>query len=339
METANYYFDTLPLHFRPQPLESFTSYLIRIAKTNGFRRYSQLNSFFEGYNRIAKFADYPPRSFGMLPIITICSESELLRTTFYHLGKKFGRVYNAPWLAGFLSGVVASSLRYCPYCLQEALYYSLSWRILPLIGCPRHACRLLEHCGHCRCPVSIFHSPFRIGICPTCGGDLRECIPSSLTEEELWRVSVASQEIEFLLCPYPSEFTETALLERVGKEFMLLRYDKQLTRRDVSHLTEIKEPSLEAIEVGRGAILRFYIEYATFLGVPLSQIFINALERKEEDLRIQLMPGKFYLTSGRLYPKAGQKWKGRVSFFQNSYEGKRRDADSAKKDYTRVAPF
>jgi hypothetical protein len=118
-----------------------------------------------------------------------------------------------------------------------------------------------------------------------------------LTEEELWRVTLASQEIEFLLCPHPSEFTETALLERVGKEFMLLRYDKHLKRKDASHLTEIRERILEAIEVGHGATLRFYIEYATFLGVPLSQIFINALERKEEDLRIKIMPGKFYLAS------------------------------------------
>ena len=294
---ADYYFDTLPLHPQPQPLESLTSYLTRVAEANEIRRYSQLNSFFGEYHRISSFTDYPPRSFGSLPVITSCSEFELLSTTFYHLGKKFGRSYGSPWLAGFLSGVVASSLRYCPHCLQEALYYSLSWRILPLVGCPRHACRLLEHCGHCSCPVPIFHSPFRIGMCPSCGGDLRECIPSRLTEEELWRVTIASREIEFLLRPLPYEITETALLERVGKEFMLLRYDKQLKRKDASLLTKIRERNLEAIELGRGATVRFYIEYANFLGVPLSQIYINALERKEEDLRIKIMPGKFYLAS------------------------------------------
>jgi hypothetical protein len=43
--------------------------------------------------------------------------------------------------------------------------------------------------------------------------------------------------------------------------------------------------------------------------------------------------------SGRLYPIARQKWKGRVSFFQNSDKGKRRDVDSAKRDYTRIAPI
>src|SRR5260221_10334632 len=37
--------------------------------------------------------------------------------------------------------------------------------------------------------------------------------------------------------------------------------------------------------------------YASYLGVPLSHIFISALERKEEDLRIRTMPGKYFLTS------------------------------------------
>ena len=296
-----YYFDTLTLHPPPQPLESFTSYLIRIAEANGRRRYSQLNPFFGEYYSISSFADYPPRSFGMLPVITICSESELLRTTFYHVGKKFGRVYDSPWLAGFLSGVVASSLRYCPHCLQEALYYSLAWRFLPLMGCPKHACRLLENCGHCGCPVSIFPAPFRMGICPTCGGDLRACISSRLTEVELLGVTAASREIEFLLCPQPWETTEPALLEKLGQEFMLLRDNKQLKRKDVCGEIGLSKGTLEAIELGGGgssaATLRWYFKYASYLGVPLSHIFLNALERKEADLRIRMMPGKYFLTS------------------------------------------
>jgi len=92
MNTRQYYFDALPLHPPPQPLESFTSYLTRLAEANGKKRYSQFNPFFGGYRSIFSFADYPPRSFGMLPAITTCSETELLRTTFYHVGKKFGRV-------------------------------------------------------------------------------------------------------------------------------------------------------------------------------------------------------------------------------------------------------
>ncbi len=91
------YFDTLPLHPQPQPLESFTSYLTRVAEANGIRRYSQLNPFFGEYHSISHFADYPPPSFGMLPVLTSCGETELLRTTFYHVGKKFGKVDDLPW--------------------------------------------------------------------------------------------------------------------------------------------------------------------------------------------------------------------------------------------------
>ena len=301
MYNALFYFDTLPIRPPSQPLESFTSYLTRVAEVNGMRRYSQLNPFFGEYRSISGFTDYPPRSFGMLPVITICGETELLRKTFYHVGKKFGRLYDSPWLAGFLSGVVASSLRYCPLCLQEALYYSLAWRFLPLIGCPKHACRLLEHCGHCGCPVSIFPSPFRMGICPTCGGNLRACISSGLTEVELLGVTAASREIEFLLCPHPWETTDPALLEKLGQEFMLLRDKKRLKRMDVSAETALSKGTLEAIELGysgsNGATLRWYFMYASYLGVPLSHIFISALERKEEDLRIKTMPGKYFLTS------------------------------------------
>ncbi len=301
MNTRQYYFDALPLRPPPQPFESFTSYLTRLAEANGKKRYSQFNPFFGGYRSIFSFADYPPRSFGMLPAITTCSETELLRTTFYHVGKKFGRVYEPSRLARFLSGVIASSLRYCPLCLQEALYYSLPWRFLPLIGCPKHACRLLEQCGHCNCSIPIFPAPFRMGICPTCGGDLRDCILSRLTEEEAQGVCAASREIVFFLCPHSWETTEPAFLEKLGQEFMLLRYNKQLKRRDVSAETDLARWILEAIELGQSGSsrtsLRWYFEYATYLGVPLSHIFINTLQRKEEDLKIKTMPGKYFLTS------------------------------------------
>src|SRR2546425_6504953 len=126
MDIALYYFDTLPLHPRPRPLESFTSYLTRIAEANGISPLSGLKAFFGDYSHISSFADYPPRSFGMLPMLVTHSEDELFETTFYHAGKKFGRVCQPRSLASFFSGLIASSLRFCPLCLQEDLYYRLT---------------------------------------------------------------------------------------------------------------------------------------------------------------------------------------------------------------------
>jgi transcriptional regulator with XRE-family HTH domain len=301
MNIIQYYFDTFPLRPPLQPFESFTSYVTRVAESNGKRKYSQLKPFFGEIYNIAKLADYPLRSFGMLPTMTNNSESELLRTTFYHVEKKFGRAYDFLWMSNFLSGVIASSLRYCPLCLQEALYYSLIWRFLPLKGCPKHACHLLEHCGHCGRPVPIFPAPFHIGVCSTCGGDLRECIPIRLTEIELLGEATTSKEIEFLLCPQTWETTDPAFQEKIGQEFMIHRYNKQLKHIDVIAEIELSRGILRSIELGRSgpkrATLRWYLIYARYLGIPLSHIFINALQRKEEDPRINTTRGKYFLRS------------------------------------------
>ena len=74
MDVTQYYFDAFPLHPPPQPFESFTSYLTRVAEANGIRKYSQLKPFFGEYYSIAQFSDYAPRSFGMVPTLTNLSE-------------------------------------------------------------------------------------------------------------------------------------------------------------------------------------------------------------------------------------------------------------------------
>lgn len=300
MDTAVYYFDTLPLRPRPQPLESFTSYLTRVAEANGKRYLSHLKPYIDLYVNISHFADYPPHSFGKLPTLTSCSESELLRTTFFHAGKKFSRLYHSRLLANFLIGLIAPTLRYCPFCLQDDPYYSLVWRFLPLGGCPKHACDLLEICGHCERQVPIFSSPLRIGICPACNKDLRLCTSSSLTEKKLQEVSMTFREIEFLLSPCSWETTEPFFLEKLGMEFSLLRHEKQLKPLDVIKQTTLSWRTLEAIEYGQSdtdrASLRWYLEYAHYFGVSLNSIFTTMLQREEGDRQVRsLRVKRFFL--------------------------------------------
>src|SRR6266700_679889 len=93
METT-YFFDTLPIHPPPEPLESFTSYLTRLAEANSLKTMSSLafTCFFDQKSKSIRWQkDNPPASFGMLPAAAKCSISSLLGTTFYHLGKKFER--------------------------------------------------------------------------------------------------------------------------------------------------------------------------------------------------------------------------------------------------------
>jgi transcriptional regulator with XRE-family HTH domain len=140
-----------------------------------------------------------------------------------------------------------------------------------------------------------------MGICPTCGGDLRKCISSGLTEFELLEANTSSKEIEFLLFPHQWETSESSFHEKLGKEFMLLRNNKQLERKDVIAETGLSRHILEDIELGKTvssrAKLRWYFRYTNYLGVPLDIIFLNATERKEEDPRIKTMAGRYFLTS------------------------------------------
>ena len=103
--TGVYYFDVLPSHPQPEPLESLTSYLARLAVANQLRSMWQLLTLcfpndvrprLNIHNR-----DFPPVSFGTLPIVAQCSEADLLAMTFGHLGQKFGRPPHARSLTRF----------------------------------------------------------------------------------------------------------------------------------------------------------------------------------------------------------------------------------------------
>jgi hypothetical protein len=90
-----YTFDVLPVHPAPLPLESYTSYLTRLAESNGLTRYSDLaERLFPNFHalKVREFTDYAPVSFGRLVDETLCSETDLQATTFFHLARKFGRV-------------------------------------------------------------------------------------------------------------------------------------------------------------------------------------------------------------------------------------------------------
>jgi transcriptional regulator with XRE-family HTH domain len=146
--------------------------------------------------------------------------------------------------------------------------------------------------------------------CPTCQGDLRRCTASTLTEEE-WQLAVTeSQEIEFLLRPSTWETTDPTFIQRLGREFAILRQARNLKQLNVRNQSTLSSRTIEAVEYGRsgskGTILRRYLEYASYLEVPLSQIFMSTLQREEGDQQINMLRGKLYLSSGGMVIKQVQ---------------------------------
>ncbi|MEI7847766.1 MAG: TniQ family protein [Chloroflexota bacterium] len=89
------YFEVLPIHPHPQPLETLTSYLTRLAEANGIPNICRLQPIiFPNRNAddLRGMKDLSPRSFDSLLVAALCSEAALQMTTFYYLIQKFGPV-------------------------------------------------------------------------------------------------------------------------------------------------------------------------------------------------------------------------------------------------------
>ncbi|MBE7556675.1 MAG: TniQ family protein [Anaerolineales bacterium] len=80
------FFDVLPYHPPPEPFESMTGYLTRLAQSNGIKsaRAVWAMCFLEGCGErpLPRNADFSLTSWEALPTVTTCSEADLLATTF-----------------------------------------------------------------------------------------------------------------------------------------------------------------------------------------------------------------------------------------------------------------
>lgn len=273
------YFDVLPVHPQPQPLESLTSYLTRLTEANRLGSLSQLFRLCfptERSKLTLHTGDYPPPSFGTLPILAQCSEPCLYATTLYHLSKKFNRLCQPRTLALFLSDSLGQGLRYCPACLAERPYYPLVWRFLYLEGCPEHSCRLLDRCLSCGQAIPLWVTCPKLGVCPACGGDLRRRQAPRLTDNQQQRVQSQYQDLVFLVSPHPCEALGQQLPKVIGANFTRWRQFRQLKASAAALYLKQSESIIAFLEEGpehRGIKFCWYIQYADFLKIGLHDLF------------------------------------------------------------------
>jgi hypothetical protein len=286
-----HYFDVLPLHPKPEYLESLTSYLMRLAACNGISSIDGISAlcFPQQDRRITRgIADYPPVSFDDLTIVGAWSEEILRTTTFFHLAAKFGRSTMPQPTSRFLSGYVGQYLRYCPVCLaeQRVTYYLLIWRFLMLTCCCKHKCQLLETCGYCNELIPLFTSPFTLGSCPRCRQSLKQCATVTVSDErELETASHVHDDIVFLLTPQPWEADSGSVIKRVGRRLSHIRHMKRLTAVEVASQIGVTLTVVEGIErgdfQGRGAKLLCYFKYAHYLCLSLIEVFGDVIDEPD----------------------------------------------------------
>lgn len=285
MNHAPFHFDVLPVHPQPEPLEAFTSYLMRLAEANRIKYPCDLgHRLFPGQNPygIGILTDHVPVSFDSVPQQACCSETQLLATTFHHLGRKFGRATKGKALSSFLHGAIALSLRYCPLCLQEQPYYRLTWRFLSLTGCPRHGCRLFDRCGTCNQPIRLLHNIIQVGVCPACQTPLSTAAAKPLSDQEQRLSQQMEKELTYLLSPQPWETGDVAASVAVGHLLERLRWQKGLVPADLVHPIGLSAIGVRHLERGKtqtvGVSFQRYLRYAVFMGVSLQQLFRNELD-------------------------------------------------------------
>jgi len=308
ISTKNLSFNSLPLHPQPEPLESFTSYLIRLAEENHIDRPQSLFLLFGGDDKMKRTADYPHYTIERLSLAAACDKANLLRTTFHHLARKFDRSDTPTSIAPFLKGSISQSFRYCPLCIKERSYYSLMWRFLWLSGCADHGCQLLERCNHCGHALPFITASLQIGICPVCRCDLRTCLAEPLTQNALSVTRVRTGDLMFLLSPQPWEDSGDILLA-LGRQFAHRRKNKQFTQDDIDAQAgflwnKTRDIELRAIHGNsspprRLVAFRHYLTYADFLGVSLVELLTAAQAQKAEGERpntgAQHVPAPRYL--------------------------------------------
>jgi transcriptional regulator with XRE-family HTH domain len=288
------YFEVLPIHPHPQPLETLTSYLTRLAEANGIPNICRLQPIiFPNRNAddLRGMKDLSPRSFDSLLVAALCSESALQMTTFYYLIQKFKRPTNSTKMASFLHGQLAPKLRYCPLCLQNDLpCYSLPWRFSILAGCPQHGCLLLDCCSYCGYEIPFLTVSLKMNQCPGCGIALSagRVVPMDNCQQQ--KAQARYGDLVFLLSP-PKNNIE---LGAIGPRLAYWRKTRQWTVGEVAKHLNIRLRTALTFEhrIPKRGGLKFgkYLAYADYLGLTFEELFNTVLTPDEECYHQSLSP-------------------------------------------------
>ncbi len=269
----------LPLHPQPQPLESFTSYLLRLAEANGLRSIYEIAQLAGAKNAWSwiHFADFPHSADTNLAQIAGCTPAQLMMATFLPIAQIFGYPsHHTKPLHRFFQESLAKGLRYCPSCLTEYTpYYRLPWRFLALPGCIKHGCAFLDQCGHCGSVLPHLSRSSRMAWCGTCQNDLRTCYSVPLSSQEKHLAHIRMYDLEFLLSS-TRQLGGDAPAKILGMCFARLRQQKKLSITEVAHLMDKDEEvilDIEYVNTYRKATLADYMCYADILECSLREIF------------------------------------------------------------------
>lgn len=195
----------LLVRYKPLPDELLSSWLVRLAWSNG----QHLERFWRKRLGITRHIWHTDLDRGWLePLIsslaakTSTSLEEAAATT---LRAYEGSVVESCQLKGTWNWILPIGRKvrtwsfhgqqYCPICLREDKmpYFRRRWRLSFSVVCPNHGIRLRDACPTCKSPVTYHESEIGVWLiqehspltkCPRCGGDYRRVDRHAPTRRE-----------------------------------------------------------------------------------------------------------------------------------------------------------
>ncbi|MBK7465269.1 MAG: TniQ family protein [Betaproteobacteria bacterium] len=182
-----------PAHPKLLPDELLSSWIVRIAETNGIRLYTLTLGLFG--DRLTPWHRDIDRLAPKWLLKAICAKTGTSYWDAYHATLTGYRTHLYPrrQTSGQLRWILPVSVfgldrhgygqQYCPLCLAEddTPYFRRAWRVGFYTFCPVHVCMLSDACTECGAPVVLHRRDIGreicdskdIGHCQRCGADYR----------------------------------------------------------------------------------------------------------------------------------------------------------------------
>ena len=254
-----YYFEVLPLHPGPKPMESLSSYLCRLAELNRIMNFNELRLMLmpksTDKNYFRDFVDIPPLSVKDISLSTFQDELTILGATFYPLMINLGRRTHPHSIGHFLKGALAKTFRFCPHCLIEDPYYRIYWRFLDIKVCPIHWNRLLDQCPNCHKNIPLMSPKFKIGICPFCNGSLADCCQDLIISDSLRQQNEKIfSDLSYLLTFHNNFMSTDDYAKVIGDRLRYVRLKMEISQTKISIISGMCHGANHSIEHGRTSI-------------------------------------------------------------------------------------
>lgn len=337
-------FPSLSVKVMPREEESLSSFIIRVARSNGASINWFMNNYRSSNSDHIKISDISRLDFHPFNVLDIgliekhlCLEKGSLRQlSFRNILIKF-KGEGRPENSRFMKGMIRKNLHYCSVCLSEGDYYSLLWRIETINFCFKHRIQLKSICESCQRSIN-YSSIGQIGYCPYCKSKIAS--PCGTSEDiDLIELSEESRKRDILKellsnKPFNLDSKDAAMriLYVLSKKGLSDKIYEQIGIRK-SYLLQFARDSMKfKRSIHLNTIIRFLCEvrlsFAEFIRINVPQKFkeliLNDNELRNSTRYLCLAPWcNSYLQAGSLqFTGTNVKHKGeqRLKWYMCCYE-------------------